>query len=107
MALTYTTTKTNYVGDQKIVYGTVTFDSSYPTGGESFDETQIGLHRLDFLTLNQGEDGFVFHWDKANEKVMAFGQEPTNATAGVIGLSQVAAATDLSNAVIEFQAFGV
>lgn len=107
MALSYTTTRTNYVGDQKIIYGTVTFDASYPTGGEAFDETQIGLHRLDHLNLNQGEDGFVFHWDKAAETIVAFGQEPTNAGAGVLGLSQVAATTDLSAVAVEYQAFGV
>lgn len=101
MALTFTTTRTNYMGDQKVVYGTVTFDSSYATGGEALDETQIGLHRLDFINFNQGEDGYVVHWDKANEKLMLF--ESGTASAG---LDEQDSTNDMSAVVVEFQAFG-
>ena len=101
MALTISTSRTNYVGDQRIVYGTVTFDDSYPTGGEAFDIGAIGFVRLDFINFNQGEDGYVFHWDAANEKVIVY--ESGTASAA---LDEQDAEADLSGVVVEFQAFG-
>lgn len=106
MAVTSTVTHSDVTGRSRVKRGTITFDASYPAGGEAFDGNDIGLPTLESLSFNQGEDGFVFHWDATNEKIVVFGQEPTNATAGVIGLSEVAAATDLSAVVVEYIAVG-
>lgn len=102
MALTVATTRTNVMGDQRVVYGTITFDASYPTGGEAFDKADIGLTRLDWISFNHGEDGYVFHWDAANEKVLIF--ESGTASAG---LDEQDDTGDMSAVVVEFQAFGV
>lgn len=102
MALTSSVTKTNYMGDQIAKFGTITFDSSYPAGGESFDKADIGFVRLDWISFNQGEDGRVFHWDAANEKVIVF--ESGTASAA---LDEEDAAVDLSGVVVEFFALGV
>ena len=41
MALTFTTVKRNVVGNQREWIGDITFDSSYPTGGEAFAPSDI------------------------------------------------------------------
>ena len=102
MALSYSITRTGTMGDQRSVFGTITFDDSYPTGGEAFDKAALGLVRLDWLSFNQGEDGFVFHYDAANAKILAY--EAGTASAA---LDEQDAATDLSGAVVEFFAVGV
>lgn len=102
MALSYSITRTGTMGDQRSVFGTITFDDSYPTGGEAFDKAALGLVRLDWLSFNQGEDGFVFHYDAANAKIIAY--EAGTASAA---LDEQDAATDLSGAVVEFFAVGV
>lgn len=102
MALSTTITRTGIMGDQRSVFGTITFDSSYPTGGEAFDKASIGLVRLDWLSFNQGEDGFVFHWDATNAKIIVY--ESGTASAA---LDEQDNATDLSAVVVEFLAIGV
>lgn len=102
MALTISTTRTGTMGDQRSVFGTITFDSSYAVGGEAFDKADIGLVRLDWISFNQGEDGRVFHWDAANEKIMVF--ESGTASAA---LDEEDTTVDLSNVVVEFFAVGV
>lgn len=42
MALTITVNDFNVSGDQKVVYTTVAFDNSYPTGGEIVDVSMFG-----------------------------------------------------------------
>ena len=102
MALTLSVTKTNYMGDQIAKFGTITFDSSYAVGGEALDPATLGFVRLDWLSFNQGEDGRVFHWDAANEKVIVY--EAGTASAA---LDEEDTTVDLSGAVVEFFALGV
>ena len=101
MALSISVTRTNYMGDQIVKSGTVTFDDSYPTGGEDFDLGALGFVRLDFINFNQGEDGYVFHYDYAANQIEV--RESGTASAG---LDEQDNATDLSGVVVEFQAFG-
>lgn len=49
-------------GNQKAVEGTITFDSSYLTGGEVITAAMVGLGSLDSLMLDQGEDGYIIDW---------------------------------------------
>lgn len=102
MAITSTVTRTGTMGDQRSVFGTITFDSSYPTGGEAFDKADIGLGRLDWISFNQGEDGRVFHWDATNAKILVFESGTASAP-----LDEEDAAVDLSGVVVEFFAVGV
>lgn len=85
-------------GDKVIhAFGTLTFSASYVTGGDTLNfagKVKSG-RQLEFLQI-ESETGFVFRWVRgttlATQKVKVFGQEPTNATTGVIALSEHTAA---------------
>lgn len=102
MALSTSVTETGIMGNKRTVLGTITFDSSYPTGGESFDKADIGLVKMEWIAFNQGEDGRVFHWDAANSKILVY--ESGTASAA---LDEEDAAVDLSGVVVEFFAIGL
>lgn len=91
-------------GSRKEAYGTITFDSSYPTGGEAFVPAEFGLNRLDFLMVS-GANGYVATWDGSTSapKVLLFRQ-----TAATGALVEVPAATNLSSPVVtcRFHAVG-
>lgn len=59
-------------GNKKASHGTITFDSSYATGGESLTPANVGLGTLDRIHFNTGEDGYVFEYDYSNETVIAY-----------------------------------
>jgi hypothetical protein len=122
------------VGSKRAVNGKITFDSSYPTGGESLTPANIGLGVIDNIDFSQGVGGLVFRYDYANKKVMAF--YPTGGSAAPAALAdpvtsvpsgattvtstaaqpdltetagrgkEVAASTDLSSIAVEFRATG-
>ena len=92
------------VGNRQQSHGTITMDSSYATGGETLAAADVGLGTRASLQLNQGEDGYVIHWDKDNGKVMAFYVDNDGASDGP--MIQVASAVNLSDIVIEFVASG-
>ncbi len=89
-------------GSRKEVLGTITFDSSYPTGGEEFTPAEFGLNRLDWLDLNNGQ-GYVPVWDGSTSapKVLMYRQ---GASAGA--LVQTTNAADLSAITVRFRATG-
>lgn len=101
MALTIATTKRELSGRQRVVEGTATFDSSYATGGESFAPSSIGLVAIDRIFFEQGEDGYLFFWDSANEKIKIF--ESGTASAA---LDEQDSAADMSGVVVRFRAYG-
>jgi hypothetical protein len=53
MALTTAVTGRNVVGAQRMNVVTVTFDNSYPTGGEAFSAVDAGLLRIDAIVPTQ------------------------------------------------------
>jgi hypothetical protein len=66
----------------RMVVATVTFDASYPTGGETFTPADLGLQRIDWLSATT-DGSFAVVWDKAAGKLKAYtnaGVEVTNAT---------------------------
>lgn len=84
---------------EALVFGTLTLDSSYPTGGEAIDAPgDAGFHHL--LVAPAG--GYVGYWDKANQKIIAYQQ-----SAATSALTQVPNATDLSAVVFPFIALRV
>lgn len=91
-------------GNRKVVHGTVTFDSSYPTGGEAVSLADLGLNRLDWLeTLTT--DGYVPAWDGSVSapKIKLFWVDTTVDGAA---LAEVASTTDASAVVVRFRATG-
>lgn len=71
MALTVTRETVTLAGNLYRVIGTLAFDSSYPTGGESLTAADIGLAQLRELELKP-LSGYTFQWDKTNNKVKAY-----------------------------------
>jgi len=64
MALTVTMDSNSVQGNKKVVYGRIAFDSSYPTGGETFTAADIGLGRIDDIAFtSNGRLGYVYYTD--------------------------------------------
>lgn len=89
-------------GDKRRVSGTIAFDASYPTGGESLLNSQLGLDTVTSISVFP-TNGFVFQYRP----------DPTftvrvyrSGTADAV-LNEVTAATDLSSlTAVPFEAFG-
>ena len=71
MALTVAISQNTVFGDKNIVTGTLAFDSSYPTGGESLTAANLGLSILDFILI-QTTKGLMFEYDYTNSLVLAY-----------------------------------
>jgi len=82
MALTVAITRRNVAGHQNIVTGTIAFDSSYPTGGESFTAADLGLRTIDLMLFQQGTIGLTYSYDYTASKVQAFAQGVLVGSAG-------------------------
>lgn len=91
------------IGNKRAVVGTIAFDSSYPTGGESLTAANIGLGVIDHMTI-EPKGGYVFEYDYANKKVLAYVEE---AVAAGGPLLEVANAVDLAAVTgVKFRAVG-
>lgn len=80
-------------GPKMRVNGTIAFDSSYPTNGESLPVSQIGLQTVDKMFIPSYK-GYTFEWDGTNKKVKAYYADYSVNTDGA--LIEVANAGDLS-----------
>jgi hypothetical protein len=91
-------------GNRKFVTATVTFDSSYPTGGEAISLVSLGLDRLDFLWAVT-TDGYVPAWDGSTTapKIELFWVDTTTDGAA---LAEVTSTTNVSTVVARIFAFG-
>ncbi|NIP44327.1 MAG: hypothetical protein GWN00_35580 [Aliifodinibius sp.] len=98
MALTVTK---NDVSEFTVLVGTITFDASYPAGGEAIAASDFGLTYLKDLIMSNGEGGYVFAYDKSEGKIKAF---EAGADAGA--LDEVSSA-DLSGEVVGYVAVGI
>ena len=105
MAVSVTVNRTDSVGRYtKYVTGTITFDSSYPTGGEPLSNSDVQLSsKVDFLQASS-VDGYIFEYDYTNSKVVAY-LPNSDATAPSVA-KEVANTTDLSSVTCNFIAFG-
>lgn len=87
------------VASERATVTEVTFDSSYPTGGEPLTAADLGLTKVDFAiaTLKTAGTGSVTQvwYDIANSKLMAFA-----------AAAQIANTTDLSAVTAQVVAFG-
>lgn len=83
---------TEVEGSRRVAHAKVTFDNSYPTGGEAVTAAMFGLVRLDFVrVLGTSEDGRIVRYIPSSAKLQVFQQ---GAAAGPF--TEVANATDLS-----------
>lgn len=85
----------------RAVFGTITFDSSYPTGGESLQGADLkNLGEIEKILFEPASNGtpIIKHlkYDYTNKKVLVFD----------VGGTQTANATDLSAYSAGFVAFG-
>lgn len=78
----------------------ITFDSSYPTGGEPITPAMLGLSTIDILRANPA-GGYVLSWDDANAKLLAYRGGADNAV-----LAQESDTTNLSTLVTRVWARG-
>lgn len=72
-------------------HGRISFDNSYPTGGEALDPTGQSFFDTVFFETRAG---YSFEWDKANQKVIVYYVD--NNAAGDSAQIQVPDTTDLS-----------
>jgi hypothetical protein len=74
---------------EALVFGTITMDASYATGGEAIDAPgDIGYHDL---AISGNAAGYLATWDRTNQKLLAYQQ-----SAATSALTQVPSTTDLS-----------
>lgn len=105
MALTITVEKTIQLESSEQLYlGSVTFDSSYPTGGEAFD---LPGNAIAEYVFTDGLGGYVTGWDRANQKLKLYRQTNPAAAGGAdVALIEFTNAGDASAVVLSFKAYG-
>lgn len=79
---TFTITKRENCGSMNCIYGTVTFDSSYPTDGEAVSASTFALNSVDVLDVSGA--GYVYQYVKSTGKVKVY-QSGGFTPAGTIG----------------------
>lgn len=107
MALTVTISQFGPSGNMNRVVGTLAFDASYPTGGESLTAANVGLASAYPIKV-QPYGGYVFDYDATNSKVRAYRQtDPADTGGADVALVEVADTTDLSAlTAVPFEALG-
>ena len=96
MALAVKTVDRSVIGNRRVFTGTITFDDSYPVGGEIFGKDQIGFDVV-FSAIFSGPVNAEY--DRVNKKVKAF----VPSTGAEYGDGD----TDLENIVLNFEITGV
>lgn len=92
MAATVTIERDIAIGQTEHLYELkIAFDSSYPTGGETVD---VALNSRFSRVNAQPTSGYVFQFDPATQKLLAYYGDNNNAADGP--LIQVPDTTDLS-----------
>ena len=88
------------IGNKRLVFGTLAFDASYPTGGEALTAGDLGLDKIDHITFTS--DVVQCYW--ASNKLLAYYGDND---AGADGeFAQAANTDDLSAANVGFFAIG-
>ncbi|WP_457556326.1 hypothetical protein [Candidatus Pyrohabitans sp.] len=93
MAVSVSVKKTNIFGTMKVVIAEIAFDTSYPAGGEPLTASDLGLTKIDHISI-EPKSGYIFEYDYANSKVKAYYADYAAASAGP--LIEVPDLTDLS-----------
>lgn len=94
MGLTLAVTNKHKVGTVVLVQGTITFTGNYASGDEDLNLPESGLVpglSQDPLSVLFGYVGkYLVQYNRATDSIVCLGQDPTDATAGVIALSEIA-----------------
>ena len=88
-------------GNIKYVIKDITFDDSYPTGGEGLSATQLGLEEVYIVLISQKSDGYVVQYDYTNEKLEIY-----EAGADGAALDELGNTADASGIAIRLIAYG-
>ena len=72
----------------------VTFDASYPTGGEELTPATVGLEEIIMVIPEMADTGHIVWYDRANSKLEAWYSDHSESADGP--LVEVANTTDLS-----------
>ena len=80
MALTISNEDRRISGDRVVIDAKVTFDSSYPTGGESLAASDFqGLVQIDGLIVHSANLAlYRVIWDEANSKLKVYVEDGTS-----------------------------
>lgn len=111
MALSLSTVKKTVWGDIRVHIVDVTFDSSYPTGGESLTKADLGFTTTTlgvFTTTKQTGSVAVYEsvYDLTNEKLMVYGVEQDADAATTEPFDQENDTANLSALVVRVIALG-
>jgi len=100
MALTFSSLNFSVAGNKRRTIGTVTFDTSYPTGGEAVTANQVGMGKIEqFLIafpVSSTPAIRAADYDYTNDKLRVYGEN----------FAEIANATDLSTFSCKFEAVG-
>jgi|SRR5688572_22743211 len=90
-------------GDKAVGFFQVTFDNSYPTGGEAIAASDFGFDSIDFADVNSRSDvtGKTVAWDRANSKLLVY----TDLAADGIS-AEAANASDQSAVIVRLAVYG-
>lgn len=104
MAVTYTELdRSGQVGRLRVWVGTITFDSSYVTGGEPIDAAQFGMSNIVALIVGSADEaGISARWDQANSKLILMDEDNTSGIE-----AQFASTGDASAVVVTVLVLGV
>lgn len=76
MAITHNNLVSTVIGNKRFKFVETTFDSSYPTGGESITAADFDLTSIDAVVVlgasGVAAAGRFFQWDRANSKLLAY-----------------------------------
>lgn len=102
MALTVTIDERDVWGSHQVRWGSVQFDSSYPTGGEAVAAADFQLSELKEIVVHSADDAtYRPVWDAANDKIKLYVEDGTS------GIEAEAANTSDQSAVnVRFQVIG-
>lgn len=95
MALTITISDKSVFGNKKVRLGTIAFDSSYPTYGESYTAAMFALSKINQLVVFPS-GGYTIEPDTTNLKLVVKGQRADSTSSGVVTLEEVDNTTNLS-----------
>lgn len=92
------------VGRGTQVIGSLTFDASYPTGGEPLTPAELGLRRVDVVLFEQAA-GYSFQYDRSAQTVIVRHGDDNDTSDGPE--VEVPNASNLASVTVRFVAFGV
>lgn len=91
MALTIGNLAYQNNGSTYSVTGTIAFDSSYPTGGESLTAADVGLAVIEHIDVHP-TSGLAFEYDYTNALLLAYEQGITTGATAVTAVATVTGA---------------